>query len=224
MRFFVTFILVIICGVSAHAQVETTNTPIKLEGLNATQFPNEEKEEKTDLNIKAEPDIKIIPEAPKTPSATDLANKEVNMAAPQEAFLDPGDRFQKKLNKNFNGNGDNEKMGSTTTQYFGDFKSNAKSIKILCRDHQYVDGDRVSVMVNGKVVSPNVYLESTFKGFYIDLEKGFNKIEFKALNQGSSGPNTAQFAVFDDKGNEIASNIWNLATGVKASILIIKEE
>ncbi|MEJ4088197.1 hypothetical protein [Galbibacter orientalis] len=228
MKFLFVSICMVFLGYTSYAQVESTNTPIKLEGLNATQLPKENSNEATDLNIKATPDVEVpkkyVPKTPKKPSATDIANKEVDMMEIQEAFLDPGDRFEKKLNKKFNGSGDDGKMGATTTQYFGDFKSNAKSIKILCRDHQYVDGDRVSVIVNDKVVAPNIYLESSFKGIYIDLEKGFNKIEFKALNQGSSGPNTAQFAVFDDKGVEISSNIWNLATGVKASLLIIKEE
>jgi hypothetical protein len=46
-----------------------------------------------------------------------------------------------------------------------------------------------------------VNLNSNFKGFEIVLEKGFNKIDFVALNQGSSGPNTAEFKVYDDKGH-----------------------
>ena len=45
-----------------------------------------------------------------------------------------------------------------------------------------------------------------------------------ALNQGTSGPNTAQFIMYDDQENEISSNIWNLATGVTASVIIIKDE
>ncbi|WP_242513614.1 hypothetical protein [Galbibacter mesophilus] len=222
MRFLPTFIFLILSFAFSYSQQgDLQNSPIKLEGLNAVEQPKEDAPEKTPLDIKAVPDMKV-PEAPKAPTAKDLANKEVNMMDTNEAFLDPGDRFKKKLNRELTGEEDT-RVGATSTQYFGDFKSNAKSVKILCRDHQYVDGDRVSVIVNDKVVVPNVFLESTFKGFYIDLQPGFNKIEFKALNQGSSGPNTAQFVVFDDKGMEISSNIWNLSTGVKASLLIIKE-
>ena len=54
-----------------------------------------------------------------------------------------------------------------------------------------------------------------------DLEK--NEIEIEALNQGESGPNTAQFAVQDEFGNVIMSDIWNLATGAKASLIVVKE-
>jgi len=51
----------------------------------------------------------------------------------------------------------------------------------------------------------------------------FNKVEFEALNQGTSGPNTAEFSIFDDKGAVITSDQWDLATGFKGSIMIIKE-
>jgi len=43
------------------------------------------------------------------------------------------------------------------------------------------------------------------------------------LNQGESGPNTAEFQILDEHGNVISSNQWNLATGVKATIILIKE-
>ena len=59
---------------------------------------------------------------------------------------------------------------------------------------------------------------------WIDISEGFNKIDFVALNQGTSGPNTAAFSVFDDSGRLITSNEWNLTTGIKASIVVIKEE
>ena len=61
------------------------------------------------------------------------------------------------------------------------------------------------------------------KGFEIVLEKGFNKIDFEALNQGSSGPNTAEFKVYDDKGSLISASQWNLGTGFKATIILVKE-
>ena len=55
------------------------------------------------------------------------------------------------------------------------------------------------------------------------LKNGFNKIDIEAINQGSSGPNTAEFQVFDDKGASISANQWNLSTGFKATIVIVKE-
>jgi hypothetical protein len=49
-----------------------------------------------------------------------------------------------------------------------------------------------------------------------------NVISFKALNQGTSGPNTAAFGVYDDQAQEISSNEWNLATGAKATLSIAR--
>ena len=53
---------------------------------------------------------------------------------------------------------------------------------------------------------------------------GFNKIDFVALNQGESGPNTAEVRVYDDDGNVMMSNLWNLATGSKATFIVVKQQ
>jgi hypothetical protein len=66
-------------------------------------------------------------------------------------------------------------------------------------------------------------LDDHFQEIEITLKSGFNKIEFEAINQGTSGPNTAEFQVYDDKGVQVSSNQWNLATGFKASIIVVKE-
>lgn len=108
-------------------------------------------------------------------------------------------------------------------QYLGDFKTNAKFVNILYRDHEYVDGDRIRVFVNEDIVQSNISLHGRFNGFTLMLEPGFNRIEFQALNQGSSGPNTAELQVFDDNGVLISANRWNLTTGKKATIIIVKE-
>ncbi len=79
-------------------------------------------------------------------------------------------------------------------------------------------------MVNDKVVISRILLQEHFIALSLNLIVGFNKIDFIALNQGSSGPNTAEVRVFDDQGNLIGSNRWNLATGVKATYIIVKEK
>lgn len=108
-------------------------------------------------------------------------------------------------------------------QYLGDIKTNAKSATIMYRDHQYVDGDMIRVWVNGQIEIPHVRLEGSFKGFDLPLQDGFNKIDFEALNQGTSGPNTAQVNIYDDSGNLLASYEWNLLTGNKATTIIVKQ-
>ena len=49
------------------------------------------------------------------------------------------------------------------------------------------------------------------------------KIDFEALNQGTAVPNTAEVRVYDDKGSLISASQWNLGTGFKATILLVKE-
>ncbi|MFK8266306.1 hypothetical protein [Capnocytophaga cynodegmi] len=109
-------------------------------------------------------------------------------------------------------------------QFFGDFVSNGGFVNVYCRDYQAIDGDRVSILVNDKVEIHDILLLGEYNGFQINLKPGFNKIEFLALNQGESGPNTADFRVLDDSGKVIAQNQWNLATGSKAQFVIIKNE
>ncbi|MDY8135836.1 hypothetical protein [Aquimarina sp. 2201CG5-10] len=108
-------------------------------------------------------------------------------------------------------------------QYLGDFKSGGLFVQLVYRDHEYVDGDLVRIYVNDDVIRSNVFLGASFEGIKINLVKGFNKIDIEALNQGTSGPNTAEFHLYDDQGNIITANEWNLTTGVKATLIVIKE-
>ncbi len=108
-------------------------------------------------------------------------------------------------------------------QYLGDFKTTASYVNIVYRDHEYVDGDRIRVFVNNDIVQSSITLDSSFRGFDLTLEPGFNKIDFQALNQGESGPNTAELHVYDDKGQLVSAHEWNLLTGNKATVIIVKE-
>lgn len=142
-----------------------------------------------------------------------------NQFSPVVSDLDPGLVFEKKLNT---GGKESTKV-YRGNQFLGDFKTSSEKAKIIYRDHEYVDGDMVRVWVNDKIAVYELYLVGEFQGIDLTLQNGFNKIEFEALNQGTSGPNTAEFHVYDDKGKLISANQWNLATGFKASIIITKE-
>lgn len=147
------------------------------------------------------------------PGVMMLPDKEL-LQAGHDLHIDP--KVVEKREK-----GSNQFFGD---QYLGDFKTTAKFVGIVARDHEYVDGDRIKIYVNGEVVEYNLLLDGTFKGINIDLVQGFNRIEFEALNQGSSGPNTAQVVVAGEKGEIIHDNRWNLSTGSRASLIIIKED
>ncbi|MDR6302106.1 hypothetical protein [Mesonia maritima] len=140
-----------------------------------------------------------------------------------EGFIDPEQKFEARYLQN---TGNERKMSEQfmRNESLGEVMSNGKFVKIVCRDHQAVDGDMVRIYVNGEVQVDQIYLEAAFKEVYIKLEKGFNKIEIEALNQGSSGPNTAAFKVYDDQHHVISMNEWNLATGYKASLMVVKNE
>ena len=107
--------------------------------------------------------------------------------------------------------------------YLGDLTTTSKTVVIKCRDHEYVDGDRIKLMLNNAVIHPNITLKGDYFTIDIDLKEGFNTINFVALNEGLSSPNTAQLKVFDADGNQIASNKWLIRTGFKASLIIVKE-
>jgi len=109
-------------------------------------------------------------------------------------------------------------------QDLGSFRTDSKSVNIICRDYQYPDGDRITILVNEIPVVYNIILQKNYQKFNIPLEVGINKIAFKALNQGTSGPNTAAFKVYNDDGMLLSSNEWNLATGAQATIVIAKDK
>ena len=103
----------------------------------------------------------------------------------------------------------------------GTVNSNTKTVKIECRDHSYIDGDRIRIYLNEKVVSSNIGLKSNYYVLYLNLEKGYNRIDFQALNQGLSGPNTAEVILYDADGTVISAKDWNIATGETATLGVI---
>lgn len=104
----------------------------------------------------------------------------------------------------------------------GRIETNTKRIRIECRDHSYVDGDRVRLYVNEIMIRSNIVLKSGYYVIDIDLKEGFNRVDIEALNQGTSGPNTAEFNVFDENGNLLAAKEWNILTGYIATLVVNK--
>lgn len=109
-------------------------------------------------------------------------------------------------------------------QDLGSFTTKDKSVTIICRDFQYPDGDKVTILVNNIPVVTNLILQKRYQSFKISLDQGINTINILALNQGSSGPNTAGFKIYNANGVLISANQWNLATGAKATIIIAKQK
>lgn len=135
-------------------------------------------------------------------------------------FKNPHESLLKQLNTPE----DNGEPSFKTDNFLGNFRSNGKAVRIVCRDYGEIDGDKVRVYLNDAIIATEIYLHASYTEVEIKLVNGFNKIEFQALNQGSSGPNTAEFIMFNDQGGVISSNKWNLTTGAKAKIIVTKEE
>ncbi len=124
--------------------------------------------------------------------------------------------------KHFNGKNTTNK-NFKTEQYLGTIESNTKFVRIAYRDFGLVDGDRVKIYLNKVPVAANVTLDGGFYVIRIDLNtKGFHRIDIEALNQGVYGPNTAEFIVYDDKGNAILHKAWELSKGAIATLGIVR--
>lgn len=162
----------------------------------------------------------FLSNTPKSNEAPKSFEKDIQMGI-REAFIDPGDEFLKRLQTP---ESDKNPGEFKVDQYLGDFKSNSKSVRIVFRDHQQPDGDRVQIRYNDQVFYPNVLLVEAYKKLDVELKDGFNKFDFVALNQGTAGPNTAEVRVYDDQGRLMMANLWNLSTGTKATFIVVKDE
>ncbi len=161
----------------------------------------------------------IIPEAPKEDfkfKDDPRKPKPIEMVTKKD-LLTAGDFLQKKWSEDAQ-----VKAEYGKGQDLGSFVTSGPVVELYCRDAQYVDGDRVRVYLNGRIVASDIYLQATYTPVLIQLANGFNTIEIEALNQGSSGPNTAAFSVFDDSGKLLTSSEWNLLTGARATMIVVK--
>ena len=126
------------------------------------------------------------------------------------------------VSKYWNGKNVSVKKFQTSLE-LGKIETESKSIRIICRDHNYVDGDRVKLYVNEEVIRRSITLQGGYYTIDINLREGFNRIDIEALNQGSSGPNTAEFKVLDEFGAVLADKEWNILTGYIATLVVMRK-
>ena len=182
-------------------------------------FSSSSKSEKSLLNLekKENPFLKKLEDKNKKnffPDANVKDKKPERFINSNDFYLSRLNRKETESNKNIN--------KFKVDQFLGEIKNDGEYVNIILRDHEYPDGDLIKVEVNESVVMPAILLTEKAKGFKLDLKSGFNVVDFIALNQGSSGPNTAEIIVYDDQGKLVGTNRWNLATGVKATYIIYK--
>ncbi len=136
-----------------------------------------------------------------------------------ETFVNPNDRLRDELNKKAIGD---LQVASGQDMVFREVRTNTAVARIRYRDHEFPDGDLIRIYCNGVVQKFTAQLESDFQSIELTLVRGGNELEFEALNQGLSGPNTAEFEIVDQDGTLLASHRWNLNTGSRAKIVIHK--
>lgn len=226
MKHFYLFIFLLGFTSITYAQIEFNNNFKGIPPVNIKPKPEKRETPPPDpkLPIIIPPNIYKNPNVIQSPpNAVDdykIKTKSEMSMLPTDDFINPGDEVRDRLNKKTDRQ---EGLAYRRNQNLGTYKTTANAAQVMYRDAQYVDGDLIRVYLNGVVIQSQVYLDSNFKGFEVQLQKGFNKIDFEALNQGDSGPNTAEFKIYDDKKNIISASEWNLGTGFKASIIIVKE-
>jgi hypothetical protein len=148
------------------------------------------------------------------------------MTMEKPKYINPGNNIVEKLNKKVQ-----VQEGDTNIDYsvfrknesFGEFKTKGDFVTLDCRDYGEVDGDKIALFVNDRLVESEIFLEYEYKKFNINLIKGINKIEFLSLNEGYSSPNTTQFVIFDYLEKIMTGLVSAKATGFKASIIIVRE-
>lgn len=226
MKFNLLFLFTFLLALTTSAQIDSENKSIIIPAAEVEDpkadneliiMPEETNSAEPD---KAQENEIVLPEVEKLPVAE---RKEFSMIKDNK-FRNPAELYQKQLKNALKLKADDERRhnGSEVTQFLGEYSTKAKRVNIVYRDHQAEDGDLIRVHVNGNIAQTRVLLQNHVKGFFLTLSPGDNIIEFEALNQGSSGPNTAEFQVLDDQGVPFITNQWNLATGVKATITVVK--
>ena len=170
--------------------------------------------------LSVKPDSPSIFDTPKTNTdPLEMPSKSFSIT-PSNEFVDANKPYLEKMNKKM---GNEEQRAIRKDVHMGDLKTKSESVFVHYRDAAAVDGDMIKIYANKSIIRSSVTLGGQFNGFLLKLDKGFNTIEFEALNQGSSGPNTAEMEIFDDQGISIFRGGWDLATGFKASVIVVKE-
>ena len=207
----ILFIFVFVSTVMFSQETPVKSTPIERAG---TSFPPPSEGSAIPARKSTNPFFKAKERTSNLPSE----KKETFSMKTGNDLLTAGDFIEKKWTEDKRISEEYRK-----DQYLGDFKTKGSYVEVLCRDYQYVDGDKVRVYVNGKMIESVIELQANYTPILVKLESGFNTIEIEALNQGSSGPNTAAFKIYGDQGELITSNEWNLLTGAKASVIFVKQ-
>ena len=174
-----------------YSQENTNNSS----GLNFSSSNSQSENSLLNLKKKDNPFLKKLENKNKKDFFPDANVKEKR----PERFINSNDLYLSRLNRKKTESNKNINKFKVD-QFLGEIRNDGDYVSIILRDHEYPDGDLIKVQINEDVVMPAILLTEKAKGFKLDLKSGFNVLDFVALNQGSSGPNTAEIIVYDDQG------------------------
>ncbi len=225
MKYNFILIIILINSVNIFAQIDKNNT-VQIKGFDfKLDTVSQKEEQKFDFNLDIPASLQFSFKAKSNNDAFDFLKEQNNLSS-QPSFMSQNQQETDKdvlKPKYWNGKDvSNVKLKTSRGQELGRIATDTDKIRIECRDHSFVDGDRVRVYLNDDILYRTVTLKGNYFIINIDLKEGFNRIDIEALNQGSSGPNTAEFNVFDNKGYLISSKEWNMLTGNIATLVVIK--
>ncbi|MGK4567598.1 hypothetical protein [Flavobacterium sp. 3HN19-14] len=180
MKFF-TFILITLCATGIYAQELNTSKPTKLTGISNPTTPDIKPPL---LSPPKQTDALNIPKS-NTSSPLPTEDKPINLSG-QNGFVNPNEKYLTKLNKRTGGFENDPAM--KRNQDYGQITTKASNVYILFRDFGAIDGDQIKLSVNMTPLISQATLSGNYQVYNLALVKGFNKIDFLALNQGTEGP------------------------------------
>jgi len=207
----------------ALAQSDTTKTKKIDTEINVTRSTNQLKAKSQNFKIKPTPNVNFNIEK-KVNTEVILKNLNKNKTSNNTSILMetlPEDRDI--IGKRYWEGKDVTHKKLVSSMSLGTIYTTTKEVRVECRDHSAVDGDIIKIYINENPLPYSVVLKGSRFTVYLKLNEGYNRIDFQAMNQGQSGPNTAELLLFDTNDNLISSKEWNLLTGETATLGVIKK-
>ncbi len=97
---------------------------------------------------------------------------------------------------------------------------NSRTVTLSFLDPQYVDGDVVTVLVNGQPVLTNYTLDGRSVSVPVTLNDGGNTVEIQAVSEGVTPPLVAQVSISNVTSGSAVQNTSGLTAGGTASFTI----
>lgn len=228
----ILFFIIISIGISSktYGQVEFSKKFKAIPPINKSPKFKKTVPPETDIPPTYTPNVFKSPEI-KTPSSVlKIGTASTINMTPKNDFANPGDVYMDKMEKDLGktlvkeGLKEDSRLLVKIDVNFGEIRTKSEYFLIKYRDFGQIDGDLAKATMNSDVVQERLLMKANYQEFKIFLIQGINTFEIEALNRGALGGNTAEFQIYDDKGQLVKSDYWeNWDAGVKGKFVIIKE-